>query len=356
MFAANGIPVKLPSSRCSSRSMRKSFSIVYARLNRPYQSVRRRQLLGHRPVLRHHLSRRATPTGAGRSRGGRRMVWVSSIGTQHLASIFCPRVPVGGEDQQGNMKLPDPPVVEAVRGRAGRRRRSRRSRCRQRRTSPSAASAGSGRRNPPGIPVLASAAPACRKPRWIVSMSPSSACSQLHSRMAARLRSALGQRGCLEVRQRRRDLARAHVGPDDAAALLRRGRPAPCTLSLKLDFGRLVRHVDAGARDVELPAVVDAAQAVLLVAAEEQAGAAVRAVVLRSGRPGRRCRGRRSGPRRAATRTGSQSGRGQLGREQRRHPVLAHQVAHRRAGADSGDVSLSSTVSKDLHLPPQRTN
>ena len=40
---------------------------------------------------------------------------------------------------------------------------------------------------------------------------------------------------------------------------------------------RLVHHVGAGAGDVELPAVIDAAQAAFLVAPEVQRGAAVRA-------------------------------------------------------------------------------
>ena len=48
-------------------------------------------------------------------------------------------------------------------------------------------------------------------------------------------------------------------------------------LSLKLRALRLVHHVHAAAVDVELPAVVDAAQPALLVAAEEERGAAVRA-------------------------------------------------------------------------------
>ena len=52
------------------------------------------------------------------------------------------------------------------------------------------------------------------------------------------------------------------------------------TLVLKVGLGGLVGHVDAVAVDVELPAVVDAAQAGFFVAAEEQGRAAVRAVVL----------------------------------------------------------------------------
>ena len=45
------------------------------------------------------------------------------------------------------------------------------------------------------------------------------------------------------------------------------------TLCLKFDLGGLVGHVDAGAVDVELPAVIHAAQAGFFVAAEEQADA-----------------------------------------------------------------------------------
>ncbi len=57
------------------------------------------------------------------------------------------------------------------------------------------------------------------------------------------------------------------------------GYATALTLSLKSDLGRLVGHVDAAAVDVELPAVVDAAQSFFFIAAEEQRRAAVRAVV-----------------------------------------------------------------------------
>ena len=63
--------------------------------------------------------------------------------------------------------------------------------------------------------------------------------------------------------------------------------------------------------DVELPAVVDAAQAVFLVAAEEHRGAAVRAGVLHRRRPRRRSsrKAMRFSPSRRR-RTGGQSGDG----------------------------------------------
>ena len=78
---------------------------------------------------------------------------------------------------------------------------------------------------------------------------------------------------------RRRLCAWSEVGPHDAAALV-------CRIRHGLDFGfevglrRLVRHVDAVAVDVELPAVVDAAQAGFFIAAEEQRRAPMRAVAL----------------------------------------------------------------------------
>ena len=55
----------------------------------------------------------------------------------------------------------------------------------------------------------------------------------------------LGEVG-LEVGQRRRHVARAHVGPDDAAALYA-GVGARAHLVLEVALGRLRRHVDAGA-------------------------------------------------------------------------------------------------------------
>src|SRR5690606_9334342 len=81
------------------------------------------------------------------------------------------------------------------------------------------------------------------------------------------------------VRQRRRYLARAHVGPDDATALVRAVR-LRVHLVLEIALGGLRGHVNAGARDVEFPAVVDAAQAFLFVAPEEQRGASVGTRVL----------------------------------------------------------------------------
>jgi len=51
-------------------------------------------------------------------------------------------------------------------------------------------------------------------------------------------------------------------------------------LVLELMLRGLIGLVDTGAGDIELPAVIDAAQTTLLVAAEEQRGAAVRAILV----------------------------------------------------------------------------
>ena len=61
-------------------------------------------------------------------------------------------------------------------------------------------------------------------------------------------------------------------------------------------LGRLVGHVQAGAVDVELPAVVDAAQAAVFVAAVNQRRLAVRTQRLQHADAARRCRGTRPGP------------------------------------------------------------
>jgi hypothetical protein len=57
------------------------------------------------------------------------------------------------------------------------------------------------------------------------------------------------------------------------------------TLCRKSWSGRQVRHLQAVAGGVELPAVIDAAQPAFLVAAEEQRGAAMRAAVIENTDP-----------------------------------------------------------------------
>ena len=82
-----------------------------------------------------------------------------------------------------------------------------------------------------------------------------------------------------QVGQRRRHGARSHVSPDDAVAL-NAWVGNRTHLVLEIAFRRLRRHIDAGAGDVELPAVVNAAQSFLFVAPEKHRGASMRATVL----------------------------------------------------------------------------
>ncbi len=82
----------------------------------------------------------------------------------------------------------------------------------------------------------------------------------------------------LEGRQRLR-LALAHVHPDQAGPL-HDAIGLGFDLVLEILVLGHVRHVEAVAGNVELPAVIDAAQPALLVAAEEQRGAAVRAAMV----------------------------------------------------------------------------
>ena len=74
------------------------------------------------------------------------------------------------------------------------------------------------------------------------------------------------QRLSPEVPERRHRLGWAKVGPDDAAGLVHRVGRDPDPVGERMQLAALV---DALAADVELPAVVDAAQPAPLVAAEE---------------------------------------------------------------------------------------
>jgi hypothetical protein len=80
----------------------------------------------------------------------------------------------------------------------------------------------------------------------------------------------LGREVALELGQGRyfRGSSRPHVRPDDAVALHTRVSDG-AYLALEIAFGGLRGHVDTSTRHVELPAVIDAAQPVLFVAAEE---------------------------------------------------------------------------------------
>ena len=103
----------------------------------------------------------------------------------------------------------------------------------------------------------------------------------LHGLQPVALLDALGDEALLRrhhrefpLRQRRRVLRRAHIGPQDAAALDQR-------IGFELDllgeaaFLWLRRHLDALPSEVELPAVIGAAQSAFLVAAEPKRDAAM---------------------------------------------------------------------------------
>lgn len=142
----------------------------------------------------------------------------------------------------------------------------------------------------------------------------------------------LGGQSCrLELGQRRRHRAGTEIGPDEAGALHHR-EGASLDLVLEVLVRQHVRHVNAVAGDVELPAVVDAADAARLVAAEEQRGAAMRAAMVhhadlaRAVAEGDQLLAEQHQAERRAV-------RGQFRRHAGRDPVLPHQLAHRRAGA-----------------------
>ena len=138
-----------------------------------------------------------------------------------------------------------------------------------------------------------------------------------------------------ELRQRRLQFRRPHVGPQNPAALDQR-------IGLQLDlaaeaaFGRLRRHLDALAGVVVFPAVIGAAQPVVLVAAEPQRHAAMRAELVGQREPalrvapGQQPLGQQLDPHRRAFVLR------QLLGMQRRNPIAAEQLAHRRAGTGLG--------------------
>ena len=143
------------------------------------------------------------------------------------------------------------------------------------------------------------------------------------------------QRG-LDFGQRRRFGARAHIDPDHAGPF---GHLVGLGLHLLLEvlFRRQVRHVEAVAVGIEFPAVIDAADAALLVAAIEQRRTAMRAAMVHhtdaAGVVAERDQllAEQHQPQRIAA-------GGDLGGLRGRQPVLPHQIAHHRAGADPGEL------------------
>jgi hypothetical protein len=146
----------------------------------------------------------------------------------------------------------------------------------------------------------------------------------------------LGRLGPGKFGGRRHALGRPQIGPYDPAQLDRRiGGDVDFVEEMVL--GRLVHLVDAGAGDVKLPAVIDAAQPAFLVAAEKERGAAMRAIFVEEPDPplavakGDEVLAQEPHPHRRSI------GLGDLAREECRDPVAPHRVAHRAALPHPGD-------------------
>ena len=189
--------------------------------------------------------------------------------------------------------------------------------------------------NPPRVEVSLSSR--CMIGACEVSMPPSRPCSQLHSWITlVTWRCACRRLRPGEFRQRRHVLHRAEIGPDDAAQLAG-GIGRQAHLVLEVVFLRLVHHVDAGAGDVELPAVIDAAQPAFLVAAEIERGAAVRAQFVQQADAAVGVAERDKVLAEQADAGGGTIGFGDFLGQQGRNPIAPHGIAHRRARPNPGD-------------------
>ena len=151
-----------------------------------------------------------------------------------------------------------------------------------------------------------------------------------------------------EVGQLRLEVGRAHVGPDNAATLLA-GVGGDAHLVLEVALGGLGRHVDAVAVHVELPAVVDAAEAVLLVPAEEEAGPPVGAEVVEQANVAVGVTERDEALSEDAHTSGGTVGNGDLFREQGGDPVATQILAHGGVGPHAGEECVVFSVE---HEPP----
>ena len=108
-------------------------------------------------------------------------------------------------------------------------------------------------------------------------------------------------------------------------------------LFVEFTSGRFVRDIHAAAVHVKLPAVIKAAQAVFLVASEKQRRAAMGADVVNEADPALRVA---EGDEVFAQQTYAERGTvllGQVRGLQDGNPVLPHEAAHRRSGADAGE-------------------
>ena len=179
----------------------------------------------------------------------------------------------------------------------------------------------------------------CAKVKCAVSIEPSSACTQLQS---CHFFDDVAVRGRHQRHLQRRQFGhcagRAHIGPDHLAPFAHRiGLDADQVLGVEIGIGG--RHVDAAAVGVEFPAVIDAADAAFLVAAEPEIGAAVRAMLIDDAdhaarvAEGQQLLAHDDDLLRRAV------GFRQFLRQQHRQPEPAQQFAHRRARAAFGQES-----------------
>src|SRR5262245_61031038 len=142
----------------------------------------------------------------------------------------------------------------------------------------------------------------------------------------------LRQQRRFDLWERRGLLGGTHVYPDNTGAFGHLVRLGPHLL-FEILVRRNARHVDAAAGNVELPAVIDAAQAILFIACEEQRSAAVRAAMVHHADPARtvakadQLLAEHYQPERWSIDN-------QLRRHRRRYPVLSHQLPHHGPGAD----------------------
>src|SRR5207244_9715211 len=119
--------------------------------------------------------------------------------------------------------------------------------------------------------------------------------------------------------------------PDDTAAFDQRIR-LQLDLLAEPALGRLGGHVDALAGDVVLPAVIGTAQPALLVTAEPERDAAVRAELVDEAEASLRIAERDHAFAEKPEPHGWAVGPGQLLAEERRQPVAPEELAHRGAG------------------------
>ena len=139
-----------------------------------------------------------------------------------------------------------------------------------------------------------------------------------------------------EFRRGRHFLGGPHVSPDQPAKF-DGGIGLDVDLVLEVVLLRLIHHLRAGAGDIEFPAVVDAAQAALLVPAEIQRGETVRAQFIQQTDAPFRIAESHEVLAKQSHPHGRPVGLRDLAGEQRRQPISAHGFAHRRSGSDAGD-------------------